>query len=262
MPNRTSFVTRIEEWEPTGPVPCTLVHLFNGRVLGVNDETIVLYPSRRAFDNTAQPEYPSIDMSADLPITEGDDVEIVEGGNVIASGTVAHINDDGGIALEGGDTYYDYRNARHANRDDFEEPDRDDAGITQESLIEDAINAACKAVQDRLGQTDGGIAGTYFSSTYVREGFNRVFRDYVNAELAAEQQRRIDHIPYLVCQGPTPPKAPRRSDFEIVVVRCSNDLWDYGPRVIMQHASKTTAGTFHTREAALASARAVYAAYL
>lgn len=32
-----------------------------------------------------------------------------------------------------------------------------------DQLAEDALNAACLTIQEQLGQTDGGIAGVFFS---------------------------------------------------------------------------------------------------
>ena len=53
-----------------------------------------------------------------------------------------------------------------------------------ERLAEDALNAACKCIQDRLGQTDGGLAGMWFSD----EDAHRWFGDYIRAELAEKKE--------------------------------------------------------------------------
>lgn len=45
-----TFVRRITTFEPDGPVSVDLVHLVAGSVLGIDAESIVLYPSQRAFD--------------------------------------------------------------------------------------------------------------------------------------------------------------------------------------------------------------------
>jgi hypothetical protein len=50
-----------------------------------------------------------------------------------------------------------------------------------ESLIEEALNAACLAIQDRIGQTDGGTAGMYFSGKN-RDDFDTLFRQYIESE--------------------------------------------------------------------------------
>lgn len=50
-----------------------------------------------------------------------------------------------------------------------------------ESLIEEALNAACRSIQDRIGQTDGGIAGMYFSGGN-RDDFDKLFRQYIETE--------------------------------------------------------------------------------
>lgn len=48
----TMFVDSVEAWEPLGPSSVDLVTLSDGRVLGINDECVVLYPSREAFENS------------------------------------------------------------------------------------------------------------------------------------------------------------------------------------------------------------------
>jgi hypothetical protein len=50
-----------------------------------------------------------------------------------------------------------------------------------ESLLEDALNAACLAILDRIGQTDGGTAGMYFSGKH-RDDFDSLFRQYIESE--------------------------------------------------------------------------------
>jgi hypothetical protein len=49
-----------------------------------------------------------------------------------------------------------------------------------EDLAEDALNAACLIVQDRIGQDDGGIASQVFSGNQVHD----LFVAYIKTELA------------------------------------------------------------------------------
>lgn len=60
---------------------------------------------------------------------------------------------------------------------------------SQDELIELALNAACEAIQEKLGQTDGGIAGIYFASGEDRDSFDNAMRPYISAELAAAKDR-------------------------------------------------------------------------
>ena len=46
-----TFVKRVATYEPDGPVSVDLLELFDGRVLGITEETIMLYPSMEAFEN-------------------------------------------------------------------------------------------------------------------------------------------------------------------------------------------------------------------
>jgi hypothetical protein len=62
MENAAKFIKRIEEFESEGPVSVTLIHLNDGRVLGINDECVVLYPSREAFDDSSASNYPTIGL--------------------------------------------------------------------------------------------------------------------------------------------------------------------------------------------------------
>lgn len=51
------------------------------------------------------------------------------------------------------------------------------------SLLENALDAACLAIQQRIGQTDGGTAGIYFSGS-TRAEFDAMFRAYIDSERA------------------------------------------------------------------------------
>jgi len=59
-------------------------------------------------------------------------------------------------------------------------PTLSDAEIKE--LADDALSAACKFIQDRLGQDDGGVAGHFFSGEN-RETVERVLSDYIKTEL-------------------------------------------------------------------------------
>jgi len=50
-------------------------------------------------------------------------------------------------------------------------------------LVEDALNAACFCVQEKLGQDDGGLASMFFSGDNEHT-FKRLFTKYIKAELA------------------------------------------------------------------------------
>lgn len=55
-------------------------------------------------------------------------------------------------------------------------------------LIEDALNAACKSIQDATGRTDGGIAAQVFSGAIddpeePRYHFWCAMREYIQAEI-------------------------------------------------------------------------------
>lgn len=60
MQQVAKFITKIEDYEPDGPVSVTLVHLPDGRVIGINDECVALYPSREAFDDVENVDHPMI----------------------------------------------------------------------------------------------------------------------------------------------------------------------------------------------------------
>lgn len=66
--------------------------------------------------------------------------------------------------------------------------------MTDEQIIDAALNAACEAVQAAIGQTDGGMAGLYFAegnAEYRRfEAVMRAYLDYERA-LADDQQQAL-----------------------------------------------------------------------
>jgi hypothetical protein len=51
------------------------------------------------------------------------------------------------------------------------------------ALVDAALNAACRAVQDALGVTDGAVAGIFFTSD-EGDAFARMFHDYIDMELS------------------------------------------------------------------------------
>lgn len=56
------FIDCIEEWEPRGPTPVDLVYLRDGRILGINDECVVLYNNLADFEDAETTERPTIDL--------------------------------------------------------------------------------------------------------------------------------------------------------------------------------------------------------
>jgi hypothetical protein len=51
-----------------------------------------------------------------------------------------------------------------------------------EDLAEEALNAAVRLIQDRLGVETGDFAGLFFSGALERATKN-IFQEYINAEL-------------------------------------------------------------------------------
>ena len=50
------FITGLSQYEPHGPITIDFVHLWDGRVLGINNECVVLYKNMEDFD-TMQAKY-------------------------------------------------------------------------------------------------------------------------------------------------------------------------------------------------------------
>ena len=50
------------------------------------------------------------------------------------------------------------------------------------TMAEHALNAACESIQDALGQTDGGMAGMYFSGS-TEEVVIAIFESYIRTEI-------------------------------------------------------------------------------
>ena len=61
-------------------------------------------------------------------------------------------------------------------------PEQGTSRVEVEALAEDALNAACRLIQDRIGQTDGGLAGMFFSGDEVQAKLCA----YIRAELQAK----------------------------------------------------------------------------
>ena len=57
-----------------------------------------------------------------------------------------------------------------------------------DDLVNIALNAACLAVQTEVGQTDGGLAGIYFSGCYATD-FATLFKPYCESELRSAEER-------------------------------------------------------------------------
>jgi hypothetical protein len=57
-----------------------------------------------------------------------------------------------------------------------------------ESVTEASLNALCKAIQDTLGQDDGGLAGQYWAGAEASD-FNYVVVKYVGMELEKSFER-------------------------------------------------------------------------
>ena len=55
--------------------------------------------------------------------------------------------------------------------------------LDDDTLAEVALDAAVAAIQNALGQTDGGFAGIYFSG-HRGEFIRNLLRDYITAERA------------------------------------------------------------------------------
>jgi len=51
-----------------------------------------------------------------------------------------------------------------------------------DNIIDEALNAACLVIQDRLGVKTGDVAGMVFSGT-KQEQFEAIFREYIRIEL-------------------------------------------------------------------------------
>lgn len=61
----------------------------------------------------------------------------------------------------------------------------DDLQGLLDSAVEDAINAGCLAIQQRLGVDSGDLAGVIFSGEDAKNDFRRVFGQYILAEINA-----------------------------------------------------------------------------
>lgn len=57
--------------------------------------------------------------------------------------------------------------------------------MDNETFAESALDAACAAIQDALGVTDGGLAGLHFSGD-AGDAIRRLLLDYIAAERATQ----------------------------------------------------------------------------
>ncbi len=60
-----------------------------------------------------------------------------------------------------------------------------------DALVDIALNAACFAVQEAVGQTDGGPASVFFSGSY-ETAFTKLFKPYCELELQDAEERAQD----------------------------------------------------------------------
>lgn len=51
-----------------------------------------------------------------------------------------------------------------------------------DEILDEALNSACLTIQQAIGQTDGGVAGMFFSGDN-RETFIQLFRQYIDQEM-------------------------------------------------------------------------------
>ena len=49
-----------------------------------------------------------------------------------------------------------------------------------DTITENALDALCLSVQDAIEQTDGGVAGMYFSGSHV---IKEIIEDYIRTEI-------------------------------------------------------------------------------
>ncbi len=56
------FITGLSQYEPNGPITIDFVHLWDGRVLGINNESVVLYKNMADFENAEVANRPIIDL--------------------------------------------------------------------------------------------------------------------------------------------------------------------------------------------------------
>ena len=56
------YITSVATWEPGAPVSVDLVHLNDGRVLGISSDCVVLYDSLADFEDCDTNEKPTISL--------------------------------------------------------------------------------------------------------------------------------------------------------------------------------------------------------
>lgn len=57
------YIACVEVWEPQGPVTVDLIHLYDGRVLGITGDCVVLYDNLMDFEDAETTERPTIDLT-------------------------------------------------------------------------------------------------------------------------------------------------------------------------------------------------------
>lgn len=59
-----------------------------------------------------------------------------------------------------------------------------------QQLADDALDAACLLMQDRLGVQDGDVAGIYFSGN-VQDAVRQLFEGYIKMETAMRSRNNV-----------------------------------------------------------------------
>lgn len=57
-----------------------------------------------------------------------------------------------------------------------------------QQITADALDALCLSIQDAIGQTDGGVAGIYFSGDHP---INQIIEDYIRTEIMFGKAEQI-----------------------------------------------------------------------
>jgi hypothetical protein len=61
-----------------------------------------------------------------------------------------------------------------------------------EIIVEDGVNAMYAAIQEKMGQTDGGVAGVYHSGSEVEAMLVKFFQEYVKTEIRLDEADEED----------------------------------------------------------------------
>ena len=65
------FITGLSQYEPRGPITIDFVHLWDGRVLGINNECVVLYKDMDDFENAEGNHRQMIDLTKGESVHDG-----------------------------------------------------------------------------------------------------------------------------------------------------------------------------------------------